>query len=47
MTTKYTKLLQNRTHGHKIDHHLPLKYPPKFAQIGIFDLKINHLANLV
>jgi hypothetical protein len=26
--------------------HLPLQEPPKFTQIGIFGLKINHLATL-
>jgi hypothetical protein len=26
--------------------HLPLPDPPKFTQIGIFGLKINHLATL-
>jgi hypothetical protein len=30
---KYTKWPQNRPNGHKIDHHLPLQYPPKFTQI--------------
>jgi hypothetical protein len=28
-------------------HHLPLQESPKFTQIGIFGLKINHLATLV
>jgi hypothetical protein len=27
--------------------HLPLKDPPKFSQIGIFSLKICHLATLI
>jgi hypothetical protein len=31
---------------HKIYQHLPLKESPKLTQIGIFGLKINHLANL-
>jgi hypothetical protein len=26
--------------------HLPLNHPPKFTQIGIFGLKIYHLATL-
>jgi hypothetical protein len=28
-------------------HLFPLKDPPKFTQIGIFGLKINHLATLI
>jgi hypothetical protein len=53
--TKYTKNLPN---GHKIsqisvkyskwpnNRHFPIKGPQKFAQIGIFGLKTNHLATL-
>jgi hypothetical protein len=29
-----------------MDQHLPLQDPPKFTQIWIFVLKINHLATL-
>jgi hypothetical protein len=29
-----------------MDQHLPLQGPPKFTQIGIFGLKIYHLATL-
>jgi hypothetical protein len=31
----------------KIDQHIPLQVPTKFAQIGIFGLKIYHLATLL
>jgi hypothetical protein len=31
----------------KCTKHIPLQDPPKFTQIGIFGLKINHLAALV
>jgi hypothetical protein len=33
--------------GHKIYQHFPFQGPPKFTKIGIFGLKINHLATLV
>jgi hypothetical protein len=46
MSTKYSKCSQNRPIGHKTYQHLPLQDPPKFAQIGIFGLKICHLATL-
>jgi hypothetical protein len=54
MTIKYTKLSQNipnccKIHipdGHKMYQHHPLPEPPKCTQIGIFGLKINHLATL-
>jgi hypothetical protein len=36
MATKYTKWLQNTPNGHNIYQNLPLKYPPKFTQIGIW-----------
>jgi hypothetical protein len=36
----------NRPNVHKIYQHLPLQEPPKFTQIGISGLKINHLATL-
>jgi hypothetical protein len=32
--------------GRKISQHFPLLAPPKYTQIGIFGLKINHLATL-
>jgi hypothetical protein len=32
--------------GHKIYHQVPFLGPTKFTQIGIFGLKINHLATL-
>jgi hypothetical protein len=41
---KYTKWLQNIPNGSKMCQHLPLQDPPKFIQVGIFGLKINHLA---
>jgi hypothetical protein len=43
---KYTKRPQYRPNVHKIYQHLPLQDPPKFTQIGIFGLKICHLATL-
>jgi hypothetical protein len=33
-------------YGHKTNQHFPIQGPPKFTQIGIFGLKINHLATL-
>jgi hypothetical protein len=33
--------------GHKIYQHFPIEGPPKFTQIGILGLKINHLATLL
>jgi hypothetical protein len=33
--------------GGKINQHLPLQDPTKFTQIGIFGLKIYHLATLI
>jgi hypothetical protein len=47
MSKKYAKWQQNIPKGHKMYQHLPLQDPPKFIQIGIFDLKINHLATLM
>jgi hypothetical protein len=52
---KYTKLPQNipnvrkihRPNGHKVYQHLPLQEPQKFTHIGIFGLKICHLATLM
>jgi hypothetical protein len=34
------------SYGHKTNQNLPVQDPPKFTQIGIFDLKIYHLATL-
>jgi hypothetical protein len=51
--TKYTnrcknryKNIQNRPNSYTIYQHLPLQDPPKFTEIGIFGLKIYHLATL-
>jgi hypothetical protein len=44
MTTAYTKYPYSRLNGHKIYQHLPLQGPSRFAQFGIFGLKIYHLA---
>jgi hypothetical protein len=43
---KYTKRPENWPNDHKIYQHLPLQDPPRFTQIGIFALKISHLAKL-
>jgi hypothetical protein len=37
----------NRSNGHKIYQPLPLQDPPQSTQIGIFGLKIYHLATLL
>jgi hypothetical protein len=49
---KYTKLSNGRKYLDQISikyvyEHLQLQNPPKFIQIGIFGLKIYHLATLV
>jgi hypothetical protein len=44
---KYTKRPQNRPNCHKIYQHIQFQGPPKFSQIGIFGLKIDHLATLL
>jgi hypothetical protein len=36
-----------RPNDHKIYQHLQLQDPPKFNQIGIFGLKIHHLATRI
>jgi hypothetical protein len=41
------KCQENWPNGHKIYRHLPLQDPPKFTQIGVWGLKIYHLATLV
>jgi hypothetical protein len=46
MVTKQTKWRYDRPNGHKIYQHFSLQDLPKFAQIGIFGLKIYHLATL-
>jgi hypothetical protein len=45
-TTNSTKRLKNIPNGRKINQHFPFNGPPKHTQIGIFGLKINHLATL-
>jgi cytochrome c len=46
MAIKYTKWMKNRPNGDKIYQRLPLQDSPKLTQIGIFGLKIYHLATL-
>jgi hypothetical protein len=45
-TIQYIQWQYNRPNGHKICQHLPLLDHPKLTQIGIFGLKICHLATL-
>jgi hypothetical protein len=40
-------MAQNIPTDHKTYQHFPFPGPPKFPQIGIFGLKIYHLATLV
>jgi hypothetical protein len=47
MAIKYTKWQLNRPNGHKIYQHLSLQDTAKFTQIGIFGLKIYHVATTV
>jgi hypothetical protein len=47
MAIKYTKWTEILPNGHSIYQHLPLQDPLKFTQIGIFSLKIHHLATLM
>jgi hypothetical protein len=47
MAIKYTNWPWNRPNGHKIYQHLSLQHPPKLTRIGIFGLKMNHLATLI
>jgi hypothetical protein len=42
----YTKRPQIVPNGRKIHQHFPFQGPPKFTQIVIFGLQINHLATL-
>jgi hypothetical protein len=46
MVTEYPLSPLNTTDGHKIQQHFPIYGTPKFTEIGIFGLKINHLATL-
>jgi hypothetical protein len=50
MTMEYDIKQQNipndQKYGHKIDQDFQLQGPPKFTQIGIFRLKVYHLATL-
>jgi hypothetical protein len=46
MATKYTEWPINIQNDYKLYQHLPLQGPPKSTQIGIFGLKIYHLATL-
>jgi hypothetical protein len=36
----------NITNGHKIYQHCPFQGPPKYTQIGLFGIKISHLATM-
>jgi hypothetical protein len=45
--TKYTKSPENRPNVYTMYNNLPLQDPPKRTQIGIFGLKIYHLATLI
>jgi hypothetical protein len=48
MATNYTKWQLNIPNGHKYANILHiLQGPPKLTKIGIFGLKINHLATLL
>jgi hypothetical protein len=42
----FTKWPQTIPNGHKIYQHFPFQGPPKCIQMGIFGMKINHLATL-
>jgi hypothetical protein len=44
--TRNTKWLSNIPNGNKICQHFTFQGHPKHTQIGIFDLKRNHLATL-
>jgi hypothetical protein len=46
MGIKYPKWSYSIPNGDTIFIHFPIYGPPKFTQIGIFGLKINHLATL-
>jgi hypothetical protein len=44
---KIYQTVLNISKGHKIYQHFPFQGPPNCTQIGIFGMKINHLATLV
>jgi hypothetical protein len=44
MAINYIKCPENLPNSHKIYQHCSLQDPPKFTQIGIFGLRIYHLA---
>jgi hypothetical protein len=44
---KIYQIVTELPNGHKIYQLFPVQGPPKFTQIGIFGMKINHLATLV
>jgi hypothetical protein len=46
MSKTYTKWPKNIPNGLKIYQDFPFRGPPKYTQIGIFGLKIYHLATL-
>jgi hypothetical protein len=46
MGIKYKKWPQTTPNGHRIYQLFPLKGPPKYTRIGIFGMKVNHLATL-
>jgi hypothetical protein len=43
---KIDHIVKNIPNSRKISQHLPFQDPPKLTQIGIFGLKIHHLATL-
>jgi hypothetical protein len=47
MSIRYNKRPQDGPSVHEIHQHIPLQDLPKFTQIWIFGLKINHLATLI
>jgi hypothetical protein len=46
MVIKYSQCPKNIPDAHEIYQHFTFQGPPKVTQIGIFVLKINHLATL-
>jgi hypothetical protein len=47
LAIKYKKWPQTTPKGHKIYQHFPFRGTPKCTQIGLFGLKVNHLATLI
>jgi hypothetical protein len=47
MATKYKKWSKAIPTGYKTYQHFPYQGHPKYAQIGIFGVKENHLATLL